>query len=288
MKKFLVFILVSISAYTVHSQTTDTFLTSFIKSDELLDSVAVFIREQGLPYNNSDSIAIALDISRDFYGDTTITVHTYYGKPSWIKDYLFFIENKLSVFVSTSDNNGDYFGLIDCSHAKKASTDMLKIIPKSNIARFKQKNFDIINGNLIIQRGVKDYFPEVESNCMLFFQANNPSSWVIVFRDRLKFEIINTKSGGKSIFGKWYVKDNLIYLVYKVSIDLNNGDIEHGDGFRYDFFPEVYPDCLEYINGILYDRTNYSKWFSDDVSIFYDGLLNNIQFVPMRADFTTK
>lgn len=90
MKRFFVILLFFFGSYTVYSQTIDSFLKSFINNDNLSDSVAVFIHKQGLPYNNSDSVAIALDISRDYYGDTLIAIHTYYGKPSWVKEYICF------------------------------------------------------------------------------------------------------------------------------------------------------------------------------------------------------
>lgn len=287
MKRFpYIIIALTISIYCGYSQTTESFLKSFINNDSLSDSIAVFIRNLGKPYDRTDSVAIALDINRDYYGDTTIHVHTYYGKPSWVKEYIYYRNKELTVFVSTFDNNEDYLGLINCSLADKASDNMTKIISKSNIVSFKQKIYEIINGNISNQQEVKDIFPDAESTCALFIQASNPSTWIIVFRDYLKFEIINTENSEKVIFGKWYVKDNLIYLAYKSTIDLNSGVIEQGDNFRYDSFPEVYPDCLELIDGILIDRTNYSKWIPEDVSFFYEGLPINIQYIPLHFGLT--
>ena len=285
MKRFSFFIIaLAISVYCGYSQTTESFLKSFIKNDTLSDSIAVFIRKLGLPYKSIDSVAIAMEINKDYYGDTIINVHTYYGKPSLIKEFICFNNKKLTVFVSTFDNNDDYLGLIDNSLANKAICNMIQTIPKSDIAIFKQKIYEIVNGNISNRLEVKDVFPDTESSCALFIQANNPSTWCLVFRDYLKFELINTNNSGKLIIGKWYVKDNLFYLTYKLSIDLNSGNIEQGDSFRYDFFPEVYPNCLELIDGILYDRTDYSKWIPEDVYFLYEGLPTSNHYIPLRID----
>lgn len=284
MKRFFVILLFFFGSYTVYSQTIDSFLKSFINNDNLSDSVAVFIHKQGLPYNNSDSVAIALDISRDYYGDTLIAIHTYYGKPSWVKEYICFDHDKITVYVSSPDNYADYLGLIDNSHAKKVGANKTQLISKNNIVCYRSKQYEVFDGNIITPLQVKDVFPEAKSNCRLYVQANHPSSWVIVFRDDSRFEAINTLSSKRCIFGKWYIKDNYIYLAYKLSINLNDGNIEHDDSFRYDYFPEVYPECLELIEGILYDRTNYSKFNSGDISFFYEELLKDMYFVPLQLE----
>ena len=263
-------------------------LKSFIKNDALSDSVAVFIRSQGLPYNNSDSVAIALNIGKDFYGDTLIDIHTFYGKPSWFKEYICFNQDKLTVFISSFDNNEDYLGLIDNTLAKKEEINKTQFISRNSIACFKRKLFEVFNGNVVTRLQVKDVFPDAKSNCVLYGQANHSSEWIIVFKEDSKFEAINTQGGGKCIIGKWYVKDNIIYLSYKMSFNLNDGNIEFGDDFRYDYFPEVYPDKLELINGVLYDRTDYSKWYSDEMAFLYEEIIpKDIYFVPLQITLSS-